>query len=350
MPVRPRDDHAAQPHDRLVKFAFSRREHAVGLLKAVLSPGVAETVAWDTLRLESGSHIDPSLRSRHVDLLFSARFSGKLVYVYFLIEQQRKVDKLMVFRMGAYMWDIWRGLLKREPRDTLPPIVPILIHHSETGWTAATSFHDIVRIPERLRAELGPHVPSFKMAVVDVSPGQATRIVERMLTGFGRMVLFCLSAAGNDDRLKQGIQRMTEALDATLTGLDGVDALHALLRYLLATHQEMTPTDIVDLLEATGSGKQRKVIMDELDVFRVEGRVEGRQEGAAKVLLLQLKARFGAVPADARARILAAKEATLARWSLRVLTAPTLDAVLGGKAKKAAPARRPAPRRRPRAA
>ena len=106
--------------------------------------------------------------------------------------------------------------------------------------------------------------------------------------------------------------------------------------------------------------------MDELDVFRVEGRkqgkvegrkqgkvegkAEGRQEGAAKVLLLQLKARFGAVPADAKARILAAKEATLARWSLRVLTAPTLDAVLGGKAKKAAPARRPPTRRRARAA
>ncbi len=77
MPVRSRDDDAAQPHDRLVKFAFSRHEHAVGLLKAVLAPGVAETVAWDTLRLESGSHVEPALRSRHVDLLFS----GEQVYV-----------------------------------------------------------------------------------------------------------------------------------------------------------------------------------------------------------------------------------------------------------------------------
>ena len=93
--------------------------------------------------------------------------------------------------------------------------------------------------------------------------------------------------------------------------------------------------------------------MDAMDVYRNEGRVEGRKkgraEGRAKALLEQLTARFGSVPADIKAKILAAKEPTLARWSLQVLTAPTLDAVLGATAKKPAPARRPAARKRPRA-
>ena len=86
--------------------------------------------------------------------------------------------------------------------------------------------------------------------------------------------------------------------------------------------------------------------MDELDAFRVEGRLEGR----AQMLLQQLRARFGRVPADAKARVLAAKEATLTRWSLRVLTAPTIEAVLYGKAKNTASARRPAAHKRARAA
>jgi hypothetical protein len=97
--------------------------------------------------------------------------------------------------------------------------------------------------------------------------------------------------------------------------------------------------------------------MDVLDELKREGRAEGRVEGGARMLLGLLAARFGAVPAEAKARVLAATEPTLARWSLRVLTAPTLEAVLGGgtTAKKAAkkpaaPARRPAARKTARAA
>ena len=93
--------------------------------------------------------------------------------------------------------------------------------------------------------------------------------------------------------------------------------------------------------------------MDALDVYRDEGRVqgrhEGRAEGRAKTLLEQLTARFGPVPAETKARVLAAKEPTLARWSLQVLTAPTLAAVLDAKAKKAAPAGCSAARKRARA-
>jgi hypothetical protein len=67
---------------------------------------------------------------------------------------------------------------------------------------------------------------------------------------------------------------------------------------------------------------------------------EGRVEGRAKTLLEQLRARFGPVPADVKAEILAAPEATLARWSLRVLTEPTLDSVLRTRTRKPAAASR----------
>ena len=343
MGKRLRKDDAAQPHDRLVKFAFSRREHAAGLLRAVLPSEIVEAVAWKTLRLENRSYVSPALRSRHVDLLFSARMAGEPVYFYYLVEQQRKVEKLMILRMGAYMWEAWKDLVKVEPtRETLPPIVPVLIHHSDGGWTAAVSFPAVVKVPEGLRGVMARYTPSFEMDVVDLSPGQARRIAERMLTAFGKVVLFCLSVAGDDERFKKEIGRRAEAFDAMLAAKDGIDALHAVLRYLLATHRRMSASEIEHLLETTASTERKTVMRDELDAFRDLGRQEA--------LLEQLKARFGRVPAEARARVLAAKEATLKRWSLRLLTASTLDEVLEGKAKKAVPARAPAPRRRARAA
>jgi hypothetical protein len=60
-----------------------------------------------------------------------------------------------------------------------------------------------------------------------------------------------------------------------------------------------------------------------------EGRQEGRKEGELNVLLRQLRARFGELPAAALARIQAADTAEVEQWSDRVLSAKTLAEVLG---------------------
>jgi hypothetical protein len=60
-----------------------------------------------------------------------------------------------------------------------------------------------------------------------------------------------------------------------------------------------------------------------------EGRNEGVLAGERKVLLRQLRARFGELPAAALARIEAAGEVELDLWSDRVLAARTLEDVLG---------------------
>jgi hypothetical protein len=115
----------------------------------------------------------------------------------------------------------------------------------------------------------------------------------------------------------------------------------------------MRVTKIAKLLETTARKGQKETRMDVLDELKREGRVEG----GARILLGLLAARFGSVPAEARARILGATEPMLARWSLRVLTAPTLEAVLGrgtvakkSAKKPAPPARRTVARKRARVA
>jgi predicted transposase YdaD len=60
---------------------------------------------------------------------------------------------------------------------------------------------------------------------------------------------------------------------------------------------------------------------------RREGEAEGRREGEAEVLLRQLRFRFGVLPEEVTARINAADAETLLRWSERILSASTLDAV-----------------------
>ena len=344
-PRPPRVPDLAQPHDALFRWTFSQHQHAVGLLRAALPRTMAAATTWSTLRLESGSHVNRALRGRHSDLVFSAKMLGKSVYFYALIEHQRHVEPLMIFRMGVYMMRRWEQFVRDHPNTKeLPPIFPLLIHHSDTGWTAATAFQDLVVTGPDLQSELLPYIPRFEMRLVDLSEGQANDLVESALTALARVVFWCLSVAGDDARMEREIERIGSAVNEVLQAPNGHAALEVLLRYLLATHTHFNVKKIANLLEKAAGPKAREAIVTELDDIERRGQTKGR----AQMLLEQLAIRFGSVPAKVSAQVMAADEAALSRWAARVLTAPTLENVLDEDRAGASPARRPSASKRAR--
>ena len=80
------------------------------------------------------------------------------------------------------------------------------------------------------------------------------------------------------------------------------------------------------------------------EALRREGEARGEAKGEAKgavrgkrdALLLLLRQRFGPLPAAAVARVGKARAAELDVWFGRVLTAASLDEVLGAKARRTA--------------
>jgi hypothetical protein len=322
-------DLTAHPHDGLVKYAFSRRIHARGLLQAILPRAIAAAITWSRLKVDKDSFIDADLRKHYADLLFSVRIRGVEVRVYVLLEHQRSVDKLMMLRLLVYMTRVWERLVRDDPRRaTIPAIVPVLLHNSKSGWSTGTSFENVVAFPEHLRAELLPRTPRFEADLVDLSPARATVIADEWLTAFGKLVLWALSVAGDDARFLAEIGRMKDAISEALTADGGYEALGVLLRYVSVTHERLGTRRFEKALTAAAGKDEEKVIMNLLEQFRLEGRVEGRVEGRAKMLLEQLAAKFGPVPAAVTARVMDADEATLGRWSLRLLTETSLAAVL----------------------
>ena len=65
---------------------------------------------------------------------------------------------------------------------------------------------------------------------------------------------------------------------------------------------------------------------------RAQGKAEGRVEGKAETLLRLLERRFGAVPEDARNRILEAPVGDLDAWLDAFVSASSLDDVFGNGA------------------
>jgi hypothetical protein len=62
MPKRESEDLTSQPHDALIKYTFSQRKHATGLLKAALAPEIVALIRWATLKLEKIHFVNRGLR------------------------------------------------------------------------------------------------------------------------------------------------------------------------------------------------------------------------------------------------------------------------------------------------
>ena len=359
---------AVHPHDALVRWAFSQREHAIGLLKAALPADVVRVVDWGTVRVDKDSFVDEALRSRYSDVIIEARLrsGGGPIFFYALVEHQRDVEPLMVFRVLTYLVRLWDRLVrdKRATRE-LPPILPVVIHHSERGWTAAVAFQDIVAGEGPARAALDRYIPHFEVRLFDLreQPERAERLVEESLTALGRVVIWCLSVAGDDDRLERELGRMRDALDEVLRAPNGIEALGALLRYLAATHTRMRKEKVGELFQRTLSPAAKEVVVTFLEEIRREGKLEGKREGKREgklegkregklegkreTFLSLLAARFGPLPEDVRQKVRSADEESLDGWMPRVLTARSLEGVLSTGAAPAQPA---APQRKARPA
>ena len=320
----------------MFKAAFSKLRHARGLLRELLPAQVGERLDWRTLRLESGIAVgDEDLDEQRMDLVYSVRAGRQRVLIYVLAEHQSKVDPWMTFRLLCYLVALWKGFRAQHPRARkLPAILPVVIHHSPTGWTAKVAFEDLLDADADLLEALGPYVPRFRFLLDDLSvqSDAALRARSKMTPG-GRVAILSL---------KHG--RAPIAVRIRVLSPDGRsaaarDVLAIVLRYILETSQA-EPAKLRRLLAQQVGRKTAEEIMTTAEMLRREGRQEGRQEGLQdgkrEMLLRQLRQRFGRVPAVTVARVGKAGAAELDAWADRVLSAESLDAVLGTKARRKA--------------
>ncbi len=327
---------APNPHDALVKSTFSQPEHATGILRHALPPALVARLDFATLALRSGSYVDEALTERHSDLLFTIlTLQGKPVLVHLLFEHQSTVDPLMVYRLLRYMVRIWDEHVAASPEaKRLPPIVPLVLHHSEKGWTARTAFEDVLDVDAETLGSLLAHVPRFSFVMDDISQETDESLKARAMSALGRLALWCLRHGREPEALVDDLSRWLDLVREVRRAPNGSTAMRSIWQYMLLVSERGKKEEMVErLLLAVGEGTgEKEAIVSIADQFIEEGRNEGRNEGRRlgfrEVVLRQLRSRFGVLPPEAVQRVEGADVAHLATWADRVLTAATLDEVL----------------------
>lgn len=118
----------ATPHDAVFKQFLYHPDTARDFLDIYLPSTLRELCDLQTLKLESGSFIEDSLRASYSDVLWSSKTNEGVGYIYVVIEHQSSPDAHMAFRLMRYAMAAMQRHLDAGHK-TLPLVIPMLFYH-----------------------------------------------------------------------------------------------------------------------------------------------------------------------------------------------------------------------------
>ncbi|HBZ8690956.1 TPA: Rpn family recombination-promoting nuclease/putative transposase [Citrobacter freundii] len=116
------------PHDAVFKQFLYHPDTARDFLDIYLPSTLRELCDLQTLKLESGSFIEDSLRASYSDVLWSLKTNEGDGYIYVVIEHQSSPDAHMAFRLMRYVMAAMQRHLDAGHK-TLPLVIPMLFYH-----------------------------------------------------------------------------------------------------------------------------------------------------------------------------------------------------------------------------
>ena len=332
----------AAPHDALFKTFLTHPETAREFFDIHLPKSLRALCDLATLRLESGSFIEPTLRSAHSDILYSLKTAQGDGYIYCLVEHQSTPDPLMPFRLMRYSILAMQSHLDKGHR-TLPLVIPTLFHQGPTPCLHNACWLDNFTHPEAARALYGTPFP-----LVDMTAIPDDKILEHK--GIALLELAQKHARQDAANVVEPLERLAPAIRSRLFDSMTREQLSAWVSYVVDVGNATDPRILAKRLVGVLSNDDKENVMATIAEYlrtegreaglmeglkkghtegHTEGRAEGRTEGEAAMLVRLLSRRFGPLPEWARERLRRADVAQLETWADAVLDATTLAEVVG---------------------
>lgn len=226
---------SGSPHDKLFKSAFEDVNDAAAELRSVLPSSLVVRLDLRTLAPVPGTFVDEVLRGAHSDLLYTVQYGEKEALLYVLCEHKCEVDKWTLLQLLRYMVRVWEQCLAQKPTpSTLPPIIPVIVHHSETGWTAPTTFQGLFDARMLGDDELRRLTPEFSVLIDDISFLSDEELRTRALGAGALLALLFLRDGRREGRVLAELEDWTDLFQALLGTQNGRRAILQLFSYLIS--------------------------------------------------------------------------------------------------------------------
>ena len=279
------------PHNNLFTFTLSHIPAARSLIETRFPVAVVEQLDLDSIVIENGSFIDPSLTEKFSDVLLSVKtklspdgFSQRIL-VYFLFEHKSEPDPLTVLQLLSYVIRIW----EREVREGRPlsPILPLVIYHGDRPWNVAMSIDELIDCPDSIRE----YLVKFTCPIFDL-----TRTSDESISGdpFLQSMLQLLKYGKKNE--------LVERLRVILEMLKGVqpnfveDWILAIGVYVMSVNKSITQEEFADTVRSVWPVQIESGSL--ADKLLKKGREEGIEIGEACGIIKTLQGILGVAMAD----------------------------------------------------
>ncbi|HEY6557006.1 MAG TPA: Rpn family recombination-promoting nuclease/putative transposase [Polyangiaceae bacterium] len=330
------------PHDKLFKEAFGNVENAAGLIRSMVPPALVEHIDFASLTPVPADFRDVALRDSQSDLLFSVRIAGREAFVYVLFEHKSSTDRwvpLQLLRYKARIWERCRAHI--SDLTCLPPVIPIVVHHQDSGWTAGTSFFEIMDPAVHDIPDLARLTPRFEFLVDDIGRATDDEIRARALNAFGTLALLFLRDVRATERFLLRFPLWVDLLRSLQRAESGRDALMVLFRYVSMVADQLGVQRFQQVVHNVLPEAEDSLmtIAEEMRQLGLEqgmqqGLEQGMQQGLQSqraLLIEQLRIKFGNVDEHVVQLLDAANEPALKRYARRIISASTLTEVFANE-------------------
>ena len=262
-----------QPHDRLIKYTYYRKESAMRFFQAYLPPALVAVLDWSKLKLRSGALIDPSLSDQHTDVLYEVPFlhQSEMLLLHCLFEHQSSPDSWIGLRLMGYQRGIWQDERKRNPQRThMSPIHTLVLYSGRERWRTPLSWIEKLAMPSSAAAELVAGQMNFSYQLVDLSQLSADEIRGDVA---GRLTLSLMKAAA-EDRTLEWLEQAGPLL-RMLEQREVVGMFEVLLRYMLAVDTSLTRENLMGTVERLANPELTTKAMSLAERLIAQGEARG---------------------------------------------------------------------------
>nr|WP_245613163.1 Rpn family recombination-promoting nuclease/putative transposase [Skermanella stibiiresistens] len=271
------------------------------------------------------------MREHRTDRLYRVTLvDGGAAFIYVLIEHKSTPPHRPSLQLLGYQTGIWRDWDQRERRDAmgrlrpLPPILPLIVYHSEAEWRIPLDFAASYGLADET---LRPYLLDFPYSLVDLGRIDDGRLSREEVLRIGLLILKHGSRDGDPREILLKLGRIAAGL--------GFGDLVAMVRYIMVEGDETDVAMVRDMLREVTPNQETKVMGAALDAYKAEWKAEGieigvtkgQAKGKADILTRQLRRRFGSIPESASRKVVTASDDQLNTWAENILDAATLEDV-----------------------
>jgi predicted transposase YdaD len=327
-------------HDKTHKLFFNHRRLVHDFFLGYLPQEWTERMDFASLEPVQASLIGKDLSERHGDRVWRVRWQADSdgesrgpgdgwFYFYLLLEFQSAPAPFMALRLHNYVGHLLEDLVRQPklvPGRRLPPVVPLVLYDGTRPWTAPLDLGSLfVPVPESIRR----HLPQLQPLFVDESR-TAPAAADNLAALFFQI---------NTSQSPESLPKLTEALEARLPADEEPelrqDFARLILRMLRRVFPGVTIPEVATLEEIPMVGQHmvewhHRMLSEARNEGQRAGQRTGRQqgevEGMRRLLLEQLKLRFGSLALPVRRRVKAIDSAAeLRALAGTVLVASSLE-------------------------